>query len=222
MGCYPTKHMERDVAILMADLTGYTAMTDIHGGASAAKMVDKYLLLVDKACCGQCKPVQRIGDQVVMISEKAIDVAMTAQCLNILTLEEHDFLAVHSGIHFGSIFEKNGNYFGSTINIASRIMNLAKRGQVLCSDAFVNKIGIQSAFEVKPLGKAKLKNVSKEIEIYELFSPSKVTSSFPIDPVCHMHVDPTKCDISLQYEGEHYYFCSQQCLNLFMERIASN
>lgn len=29
----------------MADLTGYTAMTDIHGGASAAKIVNKYMQL---------------------------------------------------------------------------------------------------------------------------------------------------------------------------------
>jgi len=33
--------MEKDVAILMADLSGYTAMTDVHGGASAARIVHK-------------------------------------------------------------------------------------------------------------------------------------------------------------------------------------
>lgn len=41
--------MEKDIAILMADLTGYTAMTDVHGGASAAQIVNRYMKIVDAA-----------------------------------------------------------------------------------------------------------------------------------------------------------------------------
>ena len=53
----------------MADLSGYTAMTDAHGGASAARIVNKYMQLVGNALHGSAKVVQRIGDQVVVIAD---------------------------------------------------------------------------------------------------------------------------------------------------------
>lgn len=211
--------MERDVAILMADLTGYTAMTDVHGGASAAKVVDKYMHLVDKACIGNCKVIQRIGDQVVLISDQPMDIALTAQHLNYLALKEIDFLAIHSGIHYGSVFEQHGNLFGSTINVASRIMNLAQRGQVLCSDIFLNRILTESTIEASFLGKFKLKNVSSEITLFELPNPSENSPFLPIDPVCHMHVDPAKSNFFMEYDGLSFHFCSKHCLELFRTNL---
>lgn len=204
--------MEKDVAISMADLTGYTAMTDVHGGASAAKIVHKYMALVDQSLFGSTQVVQRIGDQVVMMSDQPVDLLVTAQNL-IGSTNEHHFLSIHMGIHYGAILIENGNFFGSTINIASRIMNLASRGQILCSSACVNKLSTDSNFKFIPFGKHKLKNVLNEIEIFEL--SSSFSSAFYIDPVCHMLVDPKKENHTTNYQNQTFHFCSNQCLTLF-------
>jgi adenylate cyclase len=208
------RYMERDIAILMADLTGYTAMTDVHGGASAYKVVKRYMEIVDKALYGEARVIQRVGDQVVIISDQALDIAITAQRLNAISHEEHHFLSIHAGIHAGLIFEENGNLFGSTINIASRIMNLANRGQVLCSSAFADNLQGHPEISFKPVGKHKLKNVMSEIDIVELC----VTSTAPalyIDPVCHMLVDPDKGNHVLQFQDKTFHFCGQHCMDLF-------
>ena len=97
------RNMEKELAILMADLTGYTAMTDVHGGASAAKIVGKYMEIVDAALHGSTKVMQRIGDQVVMIAEDSNHLLDTARKLNTLTREEHHFLSIHAGLHYGNI-----------------------------------------------------------------------------------------------------------------------
>ena len=102
--------MEKDVAILMADLTGYTAMTDVHGGASAFKIVNKYMELVQESLFGSTQVMQRIGDQVVMISGVPLDLVVTAKKL-ITIAQEHHFLSIHMGIHYGSILIENGNLF---------------------------------------------------------------------------------------------------------------
>lgn len=207
--------MEKDVAIFMADLTGYTAMTDVHGGASAAKIVHKYMQLVGKSVCGTTQVVQRIGDQVVMISDEPYDIAMTALQLNAYTLEEHHFLSIHAGIHYGSIFQEDGNLFGSTINIAARIMNLANRGQILCSASFVNKMPTnQPALSFMPFGKHKLKNVIHELEIFELNNTVESTL-FYMDPVCRMHINPEKTVHTYTFQDQTFHFCSSQCLELF-------
>lgn len=204
--------MEKDVAILMADLSGYTAMTDVHGGASAAKLVNKYMELVNNSLCGRCKIAQRVGDQVVMLSDTAEDLASTALKLNACTINENHFLSIHAGLHFGPVHHEDGNLFGSTINVASRIMNLAKRGQILCSSAFVNVIGYNS-FSFSPMGKVKLKNVLKNIEIFELGDSSE--SSHPIDPVCHMQINDDPKRFIYEYAGHTYHFCSSQCRDFF-------
>jgi class 3 adenylate cyclase len=206
--------MEKDVAILMADLTGYTAMTDVHGGASAARIVQKYMELVDSALYGDTQIVQRIGDQVVMIADTPSDIAITAQRLNTLTSGEHHFLSTHTGIHYGAILQENGNLFGSTINVAARIMNLANRCQILCSADFVGAVNKQPALSFVSCGMHKLKNVLKEIELFELQGPVP-SISFHIDPVCHMLVDPEKDDHILTHENRTFHFCSLNCLKMF-------
>ena len=35
------------------------------------------------------------------------------------------------------------------------------------------------------------------------------------DPVCGMNVDPKSSNYSMEYKGNTYYFCSEQCLNSF-------
>ena len=197
----------------MADLTGYTAMTDVHGGASAAKVVHKYMQLVDQSLFGSTQVVQRIGDQVVMMSDEPLDIIVTAQKLIGRTTQEHHFLSAHMGIHYGSILIEDSNFFGSAINIASRIMNLASRGQVLCSSAYVNKLPADADFKFVPFGRHKLKNVLNEIEIFELSNSQ--SNLFYTDPVCHMLVDPGKENHFTTYQNQTFHFCSNHCLTLF-------
>lgn len=204
--------MEKHLAILMADLTGYTAMTDIHGGASAFKIVNKYMELVQQSLYGRTEVVQRIGDQVVLVSEVPIDLAVTAKKL-ITIAHEHHFLSIHMGIHFGSILIDNGNLFGSPINEASRIMNLATRGQILCSSAYVSELPPEADFEFVSIGKHKFKNVLSHIEIFELGTTQ--SNPFHIDPVCHMLVDPANEDHVVTYQNETFHFCSSHCMTLF-------
>jgi adenylate cyclase len=205
--------MEKELAILMADLTGYTAMTDIHGGASAAKIVNKYMEIVDAALHGSTRVMQCIGDQVVMIAENSNDLLQTAKRLNILTREEHHFLSIHAGLHFGQILIENNNLFGSTINVAARIMNVACRGQVFCSSNFLHQLPEESRQLFRPIGPHKLKNVMNQIELHELMPMS--FSEVYIDPVCHMHIDPTKPSPSADHCGVTYHFCSDHCRSLF-------
>ncbi len=202
----------------MADLTGYTAMTDAHGGASAARIVNKYMQLVSNALHGSSRVVQRIGDQVVLIADNADDMVITAQILNSLTLEEHHFLSIHAGLHYGPIFIENENLFGSTINVAARIMNLASRGQVLCSSQFKTMLTDPTKF--KSVGSYCLKNLMMEFELHELLQEQQ-SYSFNIDPVCHMHIDVSKSEFTFMLNGMTYHFCGSHCRSLFKDSPSS-
>ena len=198
----------------MADLTGYTAMTDVHGGASAARIVHKYMEIVDMARYGGTKVMQRIGDQVVMVADDARDLLETAKRLNTLTREEHHFLSIHAGLHFGPILIENNNLFGSTINVAARIMNVACRGQIFCSSTFLHQLPPEYGQLFRSIGFHKLKNVMTQVELFELMPI--VSNEVYVDPVCHMHIDPTKPSLSADYHGFTYHFCGDHCKSLFL------
>lgn len=206
--------MEKEISILMADLTGYTAMTDVHGGASAARIVTKYMEIVNSACSGTSVVNERIGDQVVIVADDAVDLIATARQIALRTYEEHHFLSIHAGMHFGSVFIQNNTLFGSTINVASRIMNIASAGQVLCSASFFFRVPASHRSEFKNAGIHRLKNVMDEMELFELLSVTKHTV-IDVDPVCHMHVDSSKPLNSYEHEGRTYHFCSERCMDLF-------
>ena len=208
------RNMEKELAILMADLTGYTAMTDVHGGASAAKIVGKYMEIVDAALHGSTKVMQRIGDQVVMIAEDSNHLLDTARKLNTLTREEHHFLSIHAGLHYGNILIENENLFGSTINIAARIMNIACGSQILCSSIFLSRLSTDSQKLFRSIGVYKLKNVMTTVELFELIHAP--VGEVYIDPVCHRHIDPMKQTRFSDYQGVTYHFCSDYCKSLFL------
>jgi len=56
--------VEKDLAILISDLTGYTAMTEVHSGVSASEIVERYVELVNESSVGNSYLAERIGDQV--------------------------------------------------------------------------------------------------------------------------------------------------------------
>ena len=204
--------MEKNAAVLMADLTGYTAMTDVHGGASAAKLVRKYMDLVDIALVGNTKVIQRVGDQIVLLADDPNDIVETAKALSSRSHSEHHFLSIHAGIHYGSVYVEKGSLFGSTINVASRIMNIAEHGQILCSSELVEKVNAEK-HSCKHLGKYSFKNVMNEISVYEIITDTQLLHF--IDPVCRMQIDPTQTKYIYHYKNQEYHFCSDQCLALF-------
>lgn len=210
--------MEKDRAILMADLSGYTAMTDIHGGASAAMMVKKYMTIVDQSLRGSTQLIQRVGDQIVLIAENPNDILDTAIALNKLTQGEEHFLSIHTGIHYGPVFIEEGHLFGSTINVTSRIMNMAESGQVLCSSQLYEKINMPE-LRCKHLGEFSFKNVRHPVSVYEV--QLRRADSNSIDPVCRMQIDSTKAMHTYIYLGKEYHFCGERCLSLFQKQPKS-
>src|SRR3954469_20704154 len=127
--------MEQDISILIADLSGYTALTETHGSISAADLIDKYVDIVNASLTGNSTTLQeRVGDEVMIISTSADDLLATAELLLQTTLEQYNFLQVHGGLHYGKLLKRNNSYFGSALNLTSRIASQANAGTFLCSE----------------------------------------------------------------------------------------
>ncbi len=204
--------MEQDLAILIADLSGYTALTEAHGPSTAADVVDKYVEFVNDSLVGQTKLHQCVGDEVLIVSTSPDHILSTAIMLMKRCSEEHHFLQLHGGLHCGRILRRNNNYFGSTINLTSRIASKATRGTFWCSDHFVKSLTDKTDCTFQSKGKHEFKNVSGENEILEVVIENP--EPFYIDPVCRMLVSKKRAAIQ-HPEEDNIFFCSQHCLNMY-------
>jgi class 3 adenylate cyclase/YHS domain-containing protein len=206
--------MEKNVAILVADLSGYSALTETHGALSAANLIDRYIAMAENSLVGDCRLHQQTGDELMFVSDAPDQMLATARRLAVATASEEHFLQVHGGLHYGKLLKRGGNYFGTAINVAARIASKAIAGTFYCSAEFVASVTDNSAPVFQSKGNYLLKNISAEKEIFEL-SVNKIKINH-IDPVCRMVIlDPKN---AFRHPGkDQLYFCSFQCLEVYKE-----
>jgi len=207
--------MEENIAILMADLSGYTALTETHGSVSAADLIDKYVSIAENCLVGDCRLHERVGDEIIIVSASPDHLMATALMIGSYTSNEENFLQVHGGLHYGKVLKRGNSFFGSAINLTSRIAAKAKAGTFLCSDEYVNALTDKSAFSLTSKGHHSFKNVDKEKEVFEV--DIEIKNGFYIDPVCRMLILNHQHAICHPDENG-IYFCSPQCLELYREK----
>ena len=63
--------MEQNIAILIADLPGYTALTETHGSVTAADIVDKFHEIVHQSLVGESQLHERFQNKKFIIISPA-------------------------------------------------------------------------------------------------------------------------------------------------------
>ncbi len=204
--------MEKNIAILMADLSGYTALTETHGPVTAADLIDRYIQIAENCLVGDSRIHERRGDEIMFVSDSPETLLATVLKLEANTVYEENFLQVHGGLHFGKVLKRADSYFGATINLVSRIAAKAAPGTFWCSDDFINSIEDKSVCSFLSKGNHTFKNITEEKEVFELQVERLNTSS--IDPVCRMLIVDRQKAIYYPNQAGHY-FCSTQCLGIY-------
>ena len=207
--------MEKNIAILMADLSGYTALTETHGSVAAADLIDKYIGIVENCLVGDSKLHERTGDEIMIVSASPDFLLATALMIGKNTSNEENFLQVHGGLHYGKVLKRGNSYFGSAINLTSRIAAKANAGTYWCSEDYANALSDKSMFTLTSKGNHLFKNISKEKKVFELCMEDRKT--FYIDPVCRMLILDPKSAIPHPNEGDQY-FCSPDCLEIYITK----
>ena len=71
------------------------------------------------------------------------------------------------GVHVGHPRRLGGDYLGADVNIAARVMDAAKGGELLVTDAVVENTDC-SGFEVKKRRWFRAKGAPRELQVYSL------------------------------------------------------
>jgi class 3 adenylate cyclase len=89
-------------------------------------------------------------------------------------------LRVRCGLHVGSVEYREGDYFGSPVNRAARIMSAAHGGQVLISQAVADALcsTLKPPISLRDLGNVRLKDLATPEHVYQLQHPD-LRQQFP-------------------------------------------
>ena len=89
-------------------------------------------------------------------------------------------LLVRCGLHLGVVERRDDDYFGDPVNRAARIMGAAHGGQILLSEAVVDRVRLHlpSLSSLRDLGRVRLKDLAIPEHVYQLIHP-QLQQDFP-------------------------------------------
>lgn len=155
------------LAILLPDIVDSTPLYVARGDEAALREVSRCLDLlrtVIEAHGGRC--VHTKGDDILSVFEDpaaALDAAG-----EILHATGTDVLAVHAGLHWGSVIESRGVIFGEAVILCARLASVAKPGELLASRAFVTALGPEPPPELRPIDPILPKGSTSPLHVYSM------------------------------------------------------
>ena len=208
---------EIDRTLLIADLSGYTALTETHGAMHASKIVLRFGRMAEASLEPGVVIVDRVGDQVLCAGADPLAVLRTALRLCTKVEIEPDFLGMQAGIHQGAVVQREGRLFGSPLNLTARLTAHARSGQILCTETIARAVGGFPGLSARAMGERRFKNVSSPVAVFELVRDDRRGQTSATDPVCRMRIDIERAATAIPFQGVTYHFCSHECGRLFSE-----
>jgi adenylate cyclase len=168
-------HMEADLPLTRShpdrvfmtfcfvDLTGFTRYTAEEGDEEALDMVERFVETVEATLPSDATIVKTIGDEVMIVSPDPM--TLTEWAVGFLTLFD-ERPQPRTGMHFGSAVYRDGDYFGTDVNLAHRVTARALAGEVLVTRSVLDEIGPSEYLELDPIGELTLKGFPEPFELF--------------------------------------------------------
>jgi class 3 adenylate cyclase len=149
-----------------ADLSGFTALTRTLRPAQLSTMLNEFAATVSEVVHADGgRIVKFIGDEVMWVTSTPESLANAADHLVNHPKACEEGLEVRAGLGYGQALAINGDYYGTTVNLASRLVAAARPSQILASAALRDALPDWAATVQDPLT---LKGFDAPVTAYEL------------------------------------------------------
>jgi adenylate cyclase len=200
---------------VFADLAGWAALTEAHGDADALRIVTDFETHVRGLLRGRhAEEIKTIGDAVmVRVADPAEAVELGMDIAG--RLSAHRSPPVCVGMATGPALGRAGDWFGATVNLASRVAAAARPGEVLLTAATREAVAGRDGLDFRSRGRRQLRHIAEPVQLYRAVDPANPERTLEIDPVCRMAVDPNLAAATRRRLGVTRRFCSDECAAAF-------
>ncbi len=152
------------MAVGFVDLVGWTSLTRRMAPHELAAVVGRFEdAAYDITAARDGRVVKLVGDEVMFVTRDpaaACDVALTL----VERFATDPSVAPRGGVAYGELLVRNGDYYGSVVNLASRVAQTAVPGEMLVTNE-VAAAASSAALRFAPAGRRMLKGLDDPVAL---------------------------------------------------------
>ena len=165
----------RPVTVAFADLAGFTRLGEALPAEELEHVASLLAELAHDVAVTPVRFVKSIGDAVMLVSfDSAPLLSSMLDLADAAVANELPRLRI--GLASGCAVSRAGDWFGSPVNVASRVTAAARPGTLLVAESTRDAVGGTGGFEWHPAGARHLKGVSGEVKLFRVTRNATATS----------------------------------------------
>jgi adenylate cyclase len=158
------------LAVCFADLVEFTRLGEEIAPEELGGVAGRFEEMAAAVAESPVRLVKMIGDAAMLVSAEPAPM-MEAALRLIETAEEEgeEFPFLRAGLAYGPALAQSGDYYGRSVNLASRITGVARPGSVLVDAA--TKDAVDGAFSYSFAGERRLKGIDSGVKLFRARRP---------------------------------------------------
>lgn len=156
----------RLVTIGFADLVGFTSLGEDLPPEDLEKLSQRLADLTRDVAVGPVRFIKTIGDEVMLVSPDPAPLLDAVLQIVEATESDDGFPRLRAGLATGMAVSREGDWFGSPVNLAARLTGTARPGSVLVAEATHEAIGDDERFTWSFAGAKHLKGIKPDVKAF--------------------------------------------------------
>jgi adenylate cyclase len=153
----------QEIAVCFADLVGFTRLGGQVEVRELGTVAGRLASLAASLAEPPVRLVKTIGDAAMFVSPDPAPLVEVALAL-IEDFVQEELPSLRAGIALGPAVMHAGDYYGNSVNLASRVTGIARPGSVLCTREV--RDAAQDRFDWSSAGRHRLKGVHGHTQLY--------------------------------------------------------
>jgi len=156
----------RHITAAFADLVGFTQLGEEVPPEELGQLANRLADVARDVAAPPVRFVKTIGDAAMFVCTRPAPLLDAVLKLVDITDSDNDFPRLRAGIAAGDAVSRAGDWFGSPVNIASRVTAVARPGAVLAAESVREELGDSAGFSWSFAGARHLKGIKGEVKLY--------------------------------------------------------
>jgi adenylate cyclase len=158
----------REVTVGFADLVGFTRIGEVVSAEELGQLANRLADLARDVTVPPVRFIKTIGDAVMFVCPEPAPLLDVLLKLVEVVDTDNDFPRLRAGVASGMAVSRAGDWYGSTVNVASRVTDVARPGAVLAADSAWEAVGESGYFQGSFAGSRRLKGISNEVKLFRV------------------------------------------------------
>jgi adenylate cyclase len=166
----------QEMVVCFADLVGFTRLGGEVGVQELGTVAGRLAELATEVTEPPVRLVKTIGDAAMFVSPEPGPMVEAALSL-VEAVQAADLPALRAGVASGPTVIRAGDFYGHSVNLASRVTGVARPGSLLCTEEVRDRAG--DGFSWSFAGKHRLKGISEPVALYRARRPDSEEDAKP-------------------------------------------